>query len=78
MGLHQTNRGTETNNPEGEEKQLKDFKRSGIRFVFQKHLAGGGVENATAGSQLRGATVMTQVRADDDGVYQAGQTREGR
>lgn len=78
MRLYQTNRGTETNNPAGEEKQLKDFKRSGISFVFQKHHAGGSVENETTGSQLRGATVMTQVRADDDGVYQAGQTREGR
>lgn len=37
MRLYQKNKRTEANHPAGEEKQLKDCKGNGIRFVFQKH-----------------------------------------
>lgn len=77
MRLYQKNKRTEANHPAGEEKQLKDCKGNGIRFVFQKHRSGRSVENDTKGSELREAAAMTQTRAAD-GVRRAGWTPEHR
>lgn len=75
MRLYQKNKRTEVNNPEGEEKQLKDCKGNGIRCVFQKHRSGCSVENGTKGSELREAAVMTQTRLLTACAEQGGRPR---
>lgn len=72
MRLYQTNRGTETNNPEG-------ISRGVASVLYFRNITLAAVwKMKRRGVSLGGDTVMTQVRADNDGVYQAGQTREGR